>query len=111
MPLLIERGMRADEHPGTVQLVKREAEYFSVEDIAGRIDNAEHPPGGPKYLSGMIARYDLQALIEIRNGDQSIAVRDGGYFCPVKKQHLHERLSLCRYCVSKEIAAVSDDAE
>ncbi len=153
--------------------LKKETECFSIEDIAGKIDTAEHPPGSPRYLSGMIASYDLQALIEIRNGDppetveevdtgqlddfrsridsymdqyapgqpdlrryiravstylafiagkplhppgmvtaggQSIVGRGGDYFCPMKRRQLHEHLSLCQYCVSKEIGAMGDDS-
>jgi uncharacterized protein (UPF0305 family) len=52
----------------------------------------------------------LQAGLHIDlSGGRSIESKHGNYFCPLKKKQLHEPLSLCQYCVSRESGAIGNE--
>jgi uncharacterized protein (UPF0305 family) len=152
-------------------LLKKEAEYFSVDDIIKRAAADSQSPGSLEQLSPL-SKYDLEALMEIKTRDcletiedvdtlklknfvfridrymeenapdqpdlaryvrlvsiylafiakkplhppgmvlsdgRPIVNKHGKYFCPLKKRQLHEPLSLCQYCVSRESGAIGNE--
>lgn len=154
-------------------LLKKNAGYFSVEDIASRMATSgrERPqPGkGLRYIANMVAGYNLKTLQEIKSrdcvdvveevdldllheftdlidkyldesapgqedlksyvrmisiyltfiakkplhppgmtfaGGQRIVEKDGMCYCPVRHKQTLGKLSLCKYCVSRDISEI-----
>lgn len=84
-----------------------------LNDFIWRIDrymeeNAPDQPDLKRYIRlistylTFIVKKPLHPPGMVLTVGQSIVGRDGDYFCPLKKRQLHERLSLCQYCVCKE---------
>lgn len=74
-----------DELKRYIQIV---ATYLTF--IAGK---PLHPPG-----------------MTFESGDKIIG-RDNKFYCPMKNKQLHGALSVCKYCVSRDISEMSDTSE
>ena len=90
-------------------------------DFVFRIDrymeeNAPDQPDLARYVRmvsiylAFIAKKPLHPPGMVLSDGRSIASKHGNYYCPLKKKQLHERLSLCQYCVSKE-SGLMDESE
>ena len=56
-------------------LLKKEAEYFSVNDIIKRVVADSQSPGSLEQLS-LLSKYDLEALMEIKSRDCLETIED-----------------------------------
>ncbi|HWR42232.1 DUF2115 family protein [Sporomusa sp.] len=156
-------------------LIKRNADYISLEDIIQRnalSEQAQQPAdNNTNNVSLLVAEYNLKTFLEIKNrecidviedinidvlneftsrinkyldkhaprqvdlkkyillistyltfiakqplhpaglvfeGGKEIVSKDNKFYCPVKNMQLHEALSVCRYCVSRDSSAMSE---
>ena len=155
-------------------LIKKNAEYFSIEDIVQRNATSEQELQNPdrvKYISRLVANYNLKTFLEIRSrdcievieevdidvlneftfridkymdenapgqadlkryigivstyltfiakkslhppgmiftGGQKIVEQDNKFYCPMKNKQLLDALSVCKYCVSRDISEMND---
>jgi len=152
-------------------LIKKDAEYFSIEDVLQRNAHSEKEQQQPfdriKYVSRTVADYNLKTFLEIKSREyidvieqvdvdifneftrridkyldkhapgqddlkryiqivsayltfiarkplhppgmifedgHKIVVKDNKFYCPEKNKHKHGVMSLCKYCVSKDIS-------
>lgn len=159
-------------------LIKKNAEYFSIEDVLQRNASSEQEQqqlfDRTKYISRLIADYNQTTFLEIKSREyidvieqvdvdifneftrridkyldkhapgqddlkryiqivsayltfiarkplhppgmifevgQKIVGKDSKYYCPVKNKQLHGELSVCKYCVSKDISEMNDATE
>ncbi|MDF2874065.1 MAG: hypothetical protein K0R22_748 [Sporomusa sp.] len=60
------------------------------------------------YLT-FIAKKPLHPVgLEFAGGEQ-IIIQDNKFYCPAKNRNLLDELSVCRYCVSKDISAIGEN--
>jgi hypothetical protein len=91
-------GTQADEKNATppqmalAWVLKRNPQIVPISTyLAFIVKKPLHPPG------------------MVMSGGRPIVNKHGKYFCPLKKRQLHEPLSLCQYCVSRESGAIGNE--
>ncbi|HEY3425902.1 MAG TPA: DUF2115 family protein [Negativicutes bacterium] len=59
------------------------------------------------YLT-FIAKRSLHPPGMIMGGEQKIVGKDNKFYCPVKNKQMHGALSVCKYCVSRDISEINE---
>jgi uncharacterized protein (UPF0305 family) len=59
------------------------------------------------YLT-FIAKQPLHPPGMIMGGAQKIVGKDNKFYCPVKNKQIHGALSVCKYCVSRDISEIDE---
>jgi uncharacterized protein (UPF0305 family) len=157
-------------------LIKKDAEYFSLEDIIQRNSLSEQDLQQPynriKYISRLVTEYNQKTFLEIKSrecveiieevdvaifneftfrinkymdenapgqdalkryvrlvstyltfiakqplhppgmimgGEHKIVGKDNKFYCPVKNKQWRGALSVCRYCVSRDISEINEE--
>lgn len=159
-------------------LIKKDAEYFSIEDVLRRSAPSEQEQQQPfnrlEYISRLVSDYNQKTLLEIKSREcidvieqvdveifneftfridnyldkhapgqddlkryiqivstyltfiarrplhplgvifedgRRVVGKDNKFYCPVKNKQLHGALSVCKYCVSRDISEMNDESE
>jgi uncharacterized protein (UPF0305 family) len=100
--------------------IVEDVDTWKLNDFVRRIDrymekNAPDHPDLKRYIRiistylAFIVKKPLHPLGMVMSGGRPIVNKHGKYFWPLKKRQLHEPLSLCQYCVSRESGAIGNE--
>ena len=85
---------------GVIQNMRNDIVYY-FDTYAGGDEETKHFTENISLYLALIAKKPLHPFTENENDD--VKYSDGQYFCKGRIQYIHDKNSLCRYCVCKNM--------
>ncbi|AFV05303.1 MULTISPECIES: DUF2115 domain-containing protein [Dehalobacter] len=97
-----------DINPHLIEDFSNRIEIYMDENAPGQIDLKQYIRIISTYLA-FISKKPLHPLGMIMQGTEKIIKQNDKYYCPMRRAQIKGKLSLCIYCVCRDITELKND--